>query len=751
MSDYSALQALIDAYITQNGNNEITGQIMNSVLNAIVDKMGTVEDSTLAEITEEIERAETAEEALAAVITTITSTYATTEALQDEASARSDADETLQSNIDSEASTRASADTALQSNIDAEETRATAAEAALAASITEGVDDIEKMSPLFHLSDNVYNPDNEVEGYNLVSGSPSADSRFKYNSEYISVSNGQYISFIAETDTSSLDGVFSITSYDSSYAYIKRDTFSGGSVVNKQLDATNLAYIRITCGINATDIMVVINDTNPSYTTLDYVAYGNYLLDSALPTDTQEAVTTNTENITLLQNNGIPDYLLDELDTVSVKALPYDSVLNFIWQSDQHVRLDNTNYPQLSLVGEVAKTGQLDFVMLGGDVVDGVAEGEEKSDLFKYMMESVKKVGLYHTPVFIAKGNHETNFNDYVLTSELDNCVTNQELYRLCFSHLLGDDVVFPDDVSYPTYFYKDFDRAKIRVVVLNSSDNISDTGTVDCNPAESFFRQEQVDWFVNYALDLSDKSDASEWAVLTMAHASIISSAYGTVNGNNIMLGIMTAFANGSTFSGNNAGTTYTDGNGDTVTIADGDQFYLAVDVDFSTQGTMEYIGHIQGHIHYDGVVVPAHMYSPNVYVVNSYPSQKTITTALAASGFESYERTSDTCDEYAFDIVAIDRTNKRWLMFRYGAGGDRIIHYDTLDLAVGDTYQLTTSLTGTTITWDAFSDGNSHISVDSDGLVTGVASTSTGYSGLIRAEDEDYNKEYWIFKVTS
>ena len=40
MSNYNSLKATIDANIKQNGNQEITGQILNSVLNQMVTTLG---------------------------------------------------------------------------------------------------------------------------------------------------------------------------------------------------------------------------------------------------------------------------------------------------------------------------------------------------------------------------------------------------------------------------------------------------------------------------------------------------------------------------------------------------------------------------------------------------------------------------------------------------------------------------------------------------------------------------------------
>ena len=42
MGNYNSLKATINANVKTNGNQEITGAVMNSVLNAMVDSLGAV-------------------------------------------------------------------------------------------------------------------------------------------------------------------------------------------------------------------------------------------------------------------------------------------------------------------------------------------------------------------------------------------------------------------------------------------------------------------------------------------------------------------------------------------------------------------------------------------------------------------------------------------------------------------------------------------------------------------------------------
>ena len=88
MADFTALKTAIQNAIKQNGNEEITGNILQDVLLAIVSTLGdgSINDLTIA--------------------------------LGSESTTRGNADTTLQQNIDAEAQARGNADTALGVRID---------------------------------------------------------------------------------------------------------------------------------------------------------------------------------------------------------------------------------------------------------------------------------------------------------------------------------------------------------------------------------------------------------------------------------------------------------------------------------------------------------------------------------------------------------------------------------------------------------------------------------------------------------
>ena len=92
MADFSALKTSIQNYIKQNGNEEITGNLLQQILLSMVTTLG---DSAINDLVT---------------------------ALNAEIANRGNADATLQGNIDSEASARSQADGTLQTNINNEST-----------------------------------------------------------------------------------------------------------------------------------------------------------------------------------------------------------------------------------------------------------------------------------------------------------------------------------------------------------------------------------------------------------------------------------------------------------------------------------------------------------------------------------------------------------------------------------------------------------------------------------------------------
>lgn len=92
-------------------------------------------------------------------------------------------------------------------------------------------------------------------------------------------------------------------------------------------------------------------------------------------------------------------------------------------------------------------------------------------------------------------------------------------------------------------------------------------------------------------------------------------------------------------------------------------------------------------------------------------------------------------------FDCCLVDYDNDKFKTVRVGAGVSRIVNFTPISVSAGNTYTLTSELSGT-LTWAT---QNSAKATVNSGVVTAVAS---GCAGII-ATDENGKQEYWIIKV--
>lgn len=353
----------------------------------------------------------------------------------------------------------------------------------------------------------------------------------------------------------------------------------------------------------------------------------------------------------------LEQYLIDEINEIEEKVVAINSSLNFTFATDIHNNIWNNQPHKFQVLGEIGKRGIVDFVGIGGDIVD---EGQPVSELKKRLLKLVNYArDSYLT--FICRGNHDTGFTNYT-TGDV---IKPHEWYNIACRHL-EEKVVFDEQNPQGGYYYKDFNNAKIRVIVLNTSDFYIE-GDNSINPLTCRIRQQQFSWFQNKALNFMDKgTDRSNWGVVILSHASINVVESSELNGKILICEVLKAFMTGTTYSANdNVGTA----------------IELNANVDFTTQGPMELICSINGHRHWDRVTTLtaefASLNRPCIAVANHSGNVDYKVDPLPAGATVPTDRTKGTINNELFDIFSIDRQARKIYTTRFGAGNDRVIDY--------------------------------------------------------------------------
>lgn len=303
-----------------------------------------------------------------------------------------------------------------------------------------------------------------------------------------------------------------------------------------------------------------------------------------------------------------------------------------------------------SIAANMTKYVPCSYIAHCGDIIDGVKDKEYEMPC---LVELVRNFNDAKCPVYYVKGNHD----DGAIGAGYDANKTTPDKYISNAELSVMTNGFSKKTVNFGSYenmyFFVDDEETKVRTVFLNSYD-ISEE--VDENGNRKFiayknapkYSFEQVEWFANSALNFADKGeDKTNWGVIIISHRVAGRAIFNTVN----------AFASGTTSTHS-----WTNEYGETETIT----------VDYTDQGTMEFIAYFVGDDHYDALTVENSSLNafPVIKILNASTAKDNVSVPTATNGvLMPPTKTIGTENETAFDIVTIDRTNKLIYLTRYGA----------------------------------------------------------------------------------
>lgn len=298
----------------------------------------------------------------------------------------------------------------------------------------------------------------------------------------------------------------------------------------------------------------------------------------------EESVEELAQRVSLLET-PFPTMFTDEKNRVIPIVQSESADLRLIAFADPH----STDANKYKKYNELLASGCVDGIIGLGDFNDygtGTREGT-----LKYITEMVSHAG--RTPnCFYVVGNHDIAFkapNTGVVTQ--DNILTKKEMHDCLGRHLNGVAHFNPAD-TYGGYYYVDYDAAKIRMIMLNTSDIYEEDGSLAYKYTESvMIQQPQVDWFVNEALDFSNKTNHSGWSVLVCCHAALFIRT--------MVSEILAAFKSGAKI--NKSWTFKRRLEEGTTTVDQNNPVTITANKDYSEQGEVDVIGVLYGHDHND------------------------------------------------------------------------------------------------------------------------------------------------------
>ncbi len=351
--------------------------------------------------------------------------------------------------------------------------------------------------------------------------------------------------------------------------------------------------------------------------------------------------------------NDIPAYVKSEADSLATKVVSAQGSRVFTLAAITDLHYGNGSYTDGILhasqaLAYINKQITLDAFAVLGDYTDGYpiddvdnAFGDcRKINSLLAPMESVQNLRI--------QGNHDfyAGYAQFVHY--------NIQAY--------SEGVTWGDKAG--GYFYRDFADKKLRIICVNTTE----TDNVRLTVSDA-----QYNWFIG-ALDLSAKSDASDWQILVLSHHPL--DWYAT----NYVFGyLVKAYDSGSSWSGGN------------------------ISCNFAGKNKAKLIGNIHGHIH--------NLLVDKIHLGNVVGGNRTTVTRIATpeacigranqynyDGWDeatTYNKVKNSADDTSFVVYCIDLDDQSIKAFCYGAGYDREISYAPIPPKV---YNITNILTNCT-----------------------------------------------------
>ena len=378
-----------------------------------------------------------------------------------------------------------------------------------------------------------------------------------------------------------------------------------------------------------------------------------------------------------------------------------DNIETFLFFSDPHM----TDYGRYETITELVRDKfistlqkyynslPLDYCICGGDWLNSNHTDDEACGWLGYSDAYMRKLFRNYYPVF---GNHDNN--PYKNGIE-------QSSWPYALDYTTVKNAAFRENKS--TYY--SFDGLNTKFYVFNSGMSFIKTMTDNTYSYLLMDRWAQVDWFGQKLL-----TDDPENAI-------VISHIYSNANKESEWNSSATGYwAVGPHALSRNIRDLAIAYNNRTSITKNG------ITYDFSNC-TGRVVLYLCGHTHFD--FVDAYDELPVVCITN-----------LEGGHFLGESIMYDLIP--TFDCCLVDYDNDKYKTVRIGAGVSRIVNFTPISVSVGNTYTLTSELSGT-LTWTSQNSGKATVS---SGVVTAVAS---GCAGII-ATDENGKQEWWIIKVS-
>ena len=378
---------------------------------------------------------------------------------------------------------------------------------------------------------------------------------------------------------------------------------------------------------------------------------------------TLDAMATEIAGITTASDETRESYAKAEALTVANQIVSSDGNFKMVFVTDLHnmddlPRLEHAN----QAIQALCRVTDIDCVVFGGDYIrnwTGITKEEAVEDIEQCREKFKNQI----VPTFWLRGNHDTN--GYV-----GERIAKEEAYNLIANNNVDNGAVINTADPYGNYGYVDFTEKKVRLVLVNTSDNdfmglkaVSDSANTADHINAHNVSATQLQWIADTALNFTE----SGWNVIFVSHLPLYWST-----------GSSPAWYNNHT---------YTDDDGSVWTCNLSNMGNMIADYINKASRTITLNGETAT---WDFSLLPYYATIANginghrhAFWVDTDELVNYISVGNACEGGKesadgnTYTKTDETADDTTFDIIDFDFVNQLASCWNYGAGYNRVVPF--------------------------------------------------------------------------
>lgn len=359
------------------------------------------------------------------------------------------------------------------------------------------------------------------------------------------------------------------------------------------------------------------------------------------------------------------DYIDNKVNVINSYLTDGKDKTAFLFLTDTHW---NENTTQLNSYGfntllmrYVKERCNIDYLIHGGDLNSEYRSNKNTArQLMTKPMEMMRSV---FNNVLVTRGNHDDNIEGAY--NVWDYVITQSDSYSYMFRNIKN--VVFGET---GTYFYHDIPFEKVRVISLDCVDMVY-SNTVDatkCDQKILAYGYTQLQWLCNVL-----KDTPKGYQIIIFTHAmlapSIVTIDFPSTSPQTraknylVVCDLLKAFKNRENYSFDMTGY---------FSTVHQDYYDGVLSGDF-TDCESEIIAVFSGHEHIDCIeeILDSNGEGIGIYNTCTQNSSAMFESSVISSSYQN-QMTIGTTTELVWDVVIIDRKNKRVDMIRIGASGE-------------------------------------------------------------------------------